>query len=265
MYIKNVARKRNNRPSGIQVGCAVGAWEHEGPYPRRCKLPCKQNETFPHAIVFNFKAIKTLGKGDAHRRFGFRERVRPFISVPCGHFRRRAEAYFSKRPEWAVKKVLGSVGEAKRNSEGEDTCRKIRAGRLRAIVEKIAGDNTRLLQYNTSAGFQLWLVWFERYQKVFRDAYWGRKVGNGGQEARKNHVLVPIEFQVFGHELWEVGENERKQPDKIMAALWVVWLHSQTGLWEFAVVSLLVLKTEGRVCLVAGRVWRMPASVPCGQ
>ena len=77
----------------------VVRWEHEGPYPRRCKLPCKQNETFPHAIVFNFKAIKTLGKGDAHRRFGFRERVRPFISVPCGHVRRRAEAYFSKRPE----------------------------------------------------------------------------------------------------------------------------------------------------------------------
>ena len=41
---------------------------------------------------------------------------------------------------------------------GEILRETIRAGRLRAIVEKIAGDNTRLLQYNTSAGFQLWLV-----------------------------------------------------------------------------------------------------------
>ena len=67
----------------------VVRWEHES----------MRDHTQGVAIVFNFKAIKTLGKGDAHRRFGFRERVRPFISVPCGHVRRRAEAYFSKRPE----------------------------------------------------------------------------------------------------------------------------------------------------------------------
>lgn len=139
----------------VQAGYKlVVRWEHERPYPRRCKLPCKQNETFAHAIAFDFKAIKTLGKGDAHSRFGFRERARPCISVPCGHVRRRAEAYFSKIPEWAAKKVLGSVGEARRNFEGEDKT-KIRAGRLRAIVKKTAGDNTRLVQYNTSAGFQL--------------------------------------------------------------------------------------------------------------
>lgn len=25
-------------------------WDHERPYPRRCRLPGKQNEMFPHAI-----------------------------------------------------------------------------------------------------------------------------------------------------------------------------------------------------------------------
>ena len=65
-----------------------------------------------------------------------------------------------------------------------------------------------------------------------------------------------------GTSLWEVREKVRKPPDKIMAAVWVVWLCTQTGLWGFAAVSLLVLKTEERVCLVTGRVWRMPASVP---
>ena len=58
-----------------------------------------------------------------------------------------------------------------------------------------------------------------------------------------------------GTSLWEVGENVRKPPDKIMAAVWVVWLCRQTGLWGFAAVSLLVLKTEERVR-------RMPVSVP---
>ena len=58
-----------------------------------------------------------------------------------------------------------------------------------------------------------------------------------------------------GTSLWEVGENVRKLPDKIMAAVWVVWLCRQTGLWRFAAVSLLVLKTEERVR-------RMPLSVP---
>ena len=33
-------------------------WEREKPYPRRCKLPCKQNETFPNVIVFDFEAYQ---------------------------------------------------------------------------------------------------------------------------------------------------------------------------------------------------------------
>ena len=35
----------------VKVGYnLVVGWDHERPYPRRCRLPGKQNEMFPHAI-----------------------------------------------------------------------------------------------------------------------------------------------------------------------------------------------------------------------
>ena len=46
------------------------------------------------------------------------------------------------------------------------------------------------MQSNTDGGLQLEQVWSEYYQKVFHNAHWGRKAGDRGQEAGKNHVLV---------------------------------------------------------------------------
>ena len=46
------------------------------------------------------------------------------------------------------------------------------------------------MQSNIDGGLQLEQVWSEYYQKVFHNAHWGRKAGDRGQEAGKNHVLV---------------------------------------------------------------------------
>ena len=171
---KNVTKKLSKRQSGIQLGCGVGSWE-----------------AIPKALQASRQAewdVSTCD-WDTHSQFGFWERAYSRISVPGGHVRQRAGAHFGKRPEGADKTVLGNADQARRNLEGEGAT-KLCAGRLGTIVEKTADDSTGLMQSNTDGGFQLEQVWSEYYQKVFHNAHWGRKAGDRGQEAGKNHVLV---------------------------------------------------------------------------
>ena len=171
---KNVTKKLSKCQSGIQLGCWVGSWE-----------------AIPKALQAFRQAewdVSTCD-WDTHSQFGFWERAYSRISVPGGHVRQRAGAHFGKRPEGADKTVLGNADQARRNLEGEGAT-KLCAGRLGTIVEKTADDSTGLMQSNTDGGLQLEQVWSEYYQKVFHNAHWGRKAGDRGQEAGKNHVLV---------------------------------------------------------------------------
>lgn len=59
---------------------------------------------FPHAVVFNFKAIKTLGKGDAHSRFGFRERYVPVSVSLADTFDGEPKHISAKDPNEPLKK-----------------------------------------------------------------------------------------------------------------------------------------------------------------
>ena len=171
---KNVTKKLSKCQSGIQLGCGVGSWE-----------------AIPKALQASRQAewdVSTCD-WDTHSQFGFWERAYSRISVPGGHVRQRAGAHFGKRPEGAGKTVLGNADQTRRNLEGEGAT-KLCAGRLGTIVEKTADDSTGLMQSNTDGGLQLEQVWSEYYQKVFHNAHWGRKAGDRGQEAGKNHVLV---------------------------------------------------------------------------
>ena len=174
VYQRTLRRNEEN----VKVGYnSVVRWDHERPYPRCCRLPGKQNEMF------------STCDWDTHSQFGFWERAYSRISVSGGHVRQRAGAHFGKRPEGADKTVLGNADQTRRNLEGEGAT-KLCARRLGTIVEKTADDSTGLVQSNTDGGLQLEQEWSEYYQKVFHNAHWGRKAGDHGQEAGKNHVLV---------------------------------------------------------------------------
>ena len=110
---KNFGKKRSNHSSGIQLGCAVGAWEAVVK-ALQASMQARWNVSTCDCVRF-WGVSRPSGKGHAHSR----ERARSYIRVPGGRVRKRAWAYFSKRPEWAVKKVLRSVGKARRNFEGE--------------------------------------------------------------------------------------------------------------------------------------------------
>ena len=171
---KNVTKKLSKCQSGIQLGCGVGSWE-----------------AIPKALQASRQAewdVSTCD-WDTHSQFGFWERAYSRISVPGGHVRQRAGAHFGKRPEGADKTVLGNADQTRRNLEGEGAT-KLCAGRLGTIVEKTADDSAGLMQSNTDGGLQLEQEWSEYCQKVFHNAHWGRKAGDRGQEAGKNHVLV---------------------------------------------------------------------------
>ena len=47
VYQRTLRRNEANVKVGYNL---VVRWNHERPYPRRCRLPGKQNEMFPHAI-----------------------------------------------------------------------------------------------------------------------------------------------------------------------------------------------------------------------
>ena len=47
MYQRTLRRNEANVKVGYNL---VVRWDRERPYPRRCRLPAKQNEMFPHAI-----------------------------------------------------------------------------------------------------------------------------------------------------------------------------------------------------------------------
>lgn len=110
---KNFVKKRSNHPSRIQLACAVEAWEAVAK-ALQASMQAKWNVSKCDCVRF-WGVSGPLGKGDAHSR----ERARSYIRVPGGRVRQRAWAYFCKRPEWAVTKVLRSVGKARRNFEGE--------------------------------------------------------------------------------------------------------------------------------------------------
>ena len=152
----------------------VVGWDHERPYPRRCRLPGKQNEMFPHAIETPTANLV------------FESEHIPVSVSLADTFDRELERISA---EGADKTVLGNADQARRNLEGEGAT-KLCAGRLGTIIEKTADDSTGLMQSNTDGGLQLEQVWSEYYQKVFHNAHWGRKAGDRGQEAGKNHVLV---------------------------------------------------------------------------
>ena len=59
-YLKTLPPSEDIRNSGYNL---VERWEHEGPRPWwNDKLPPKRNETYPHAIVFDFEAYKDKTK-----------------------------------------------------------------------------------------------------------------------------------------------------------------------------------------------------------
>ena len=70
-YIKTLARSEQIRHLGYNL---VARWEHESPSPWwHDKLPPKRNETYPHAIVFDFES-STQNKGmQPHTRSILRE------------------------------------------------------------------------------------------------------------------------------------------------------------------------------------------------
>ena len=63
-YQKTLKRSEVIRFLGYRL---VERWEHEGPRPWwNDKLPPKRNETYPHAIVFDFEAYQDKTKATRH-------------------------------------------------------------------------------------------------------------------------------------------------------------------------------------------------------
>ena len=83
---------------------------------------------------------KILGKRRRPQQIWF-SRASEHVPALADTFDREPEDISSKEPnKGSKKKVLGSIGKARRNFEGEGET-KLRAGRLRVIVENTASDN----------------------------------------------------------------------------------------------------------------------------
>ena len=172
-YQKTLKRSKVIRFLGYRL---VERWEHEGPRPWwHDRLPPKRNETYPHAIVYDFEAYQDKTKSSSPTRDLSYESEHVPISVSIADTLNPEPEYIcSEDPEELIRLFYQSLVQRSLLIRA-DVEKKIHTTRPRRASQRTTKPYQTMVFTSATGRFQLRPIRLAAYQKVLHRPSWTRR------------------------------------------------------------------------------------------